>query len=71
MSEIEIEPKAEFIRKPNLTEPNAECSEGKKLRTTHVRDRNLTEGRIYPKAEFDRTECRMFRSSEVWIEHTT
>ena len=26
MSEIEIEPKAEFIRKPNLTEPNAECS---------------------------------------------
>ena len=27
MSEIEIEPKAEFIRKPNLTEPNAECSE--------------------------------------------
>ena len=27
----------------------------------------LIEGRIYPKAEFD----RMFRSSEVWIEHTT
>ena len=27
---------------------------GKKLRITHVRDRNLTEGRIYPKAEFDR-----------------
>ena len=25
-----------------------------KLRVTHVRDRNLTEGRIYPKAEFDR-----------------
>ena len=39
-----------------------------------VRDRNLSEDRIYPKAEFDRmpmTECRMFRSSEVWIEHTT
>ena len=30
-------------------------------------DRNLTESRIYKKAEFD----RMFRSSEVWIEHTT
>ena len=27
---------------------------GKKLRITHVRDRNLTEGRNYPKAEFDR-----------------
>ena len=26
----------------------------KKLRITHVRDRNLIEGRIYPKAEFDR-----------------
>ena len=24
------------------------------LRVTHVRDRNLTEGRIYPKAEFYR-----------------
>ena len=24
------------------------------LRITHVRDRNLTESRIYPKAEFDR-----------------
>ena len=29
-----------------------------KLRITHVRDRNLTEGRLYPKAEFH----RMFRS---------
>ena len=37
------------------------------LRITHVRDRNLTESRIYPKAEFD----RMFRISEVWTEHTT
>ena len=37
MSELEIEPKAEFIRKPNLSEPKA----------------------------------RIFRSSEVWIEHTT
>ena len=27
---------------------------GKKLRKTHVRDRSLTEGRIYPKAAFDR-----------------
>ena len=27
---------------------------GKILRVTHVRDRNLTEGRIYPKAEFYR-----------------
>ena len=48
---------------------NFEFDSGKILRVTHVRDRNLTEGRIYPKAEF--TECRMFRSSEVWIEHTT
>ena len=36
------------------------------LRITHVGDRNFTESRIYPKAEFD----RMFRSSEMWIEHT-
>ena len=28
-----------------------EFDSGKKLRITHVRDRNLTEGRIYPKAE--------------------
>ena len=46
-----------------------EFDSGKKLRITHVGDRNL------PKAEFIRkpnfTECRMFRSSEVWIEHTT
>ena len=27
---------------------------GKKLRKTHVRDRNLTQSRIYRKAEFDR-----------------
>ena len=40
-----------------------------KLRITHVRDRNLTKGRIYPKAEFHRS--RMFRSSAVWIEHTS
>ena len=39
------------------------------LRITHVRDRNLTESRIYPKAEFDRMPN--IRSSEVWIEHTT
>ena len=30
-----------------------EFDSGKKLRITHVRDRNLTEGRIYAKAEFD------------------
>ena len=38
------------------------------LRITHVRDRNLTESRIYPKAEFDRTpNVPKFRSvdSEV------
>ena len=33
---------------------NFETDSGKKLKITHVRDRNLTEGRIYPKAEFDR-----------------
>ena len=33
---------------------NFEFDSGKILRVTHVRDRNLTEGRIYPKAEFDR-----------------
>ena len=48
---------------------------GKILRVTHIRDRNLTEGGIYAKAEFIRkpnfTERQMFRSSEVWIEHTT
>ena len=27
---------------------------GKILRVTHIRDRNLTEGRIYPKTEFHR-----------------
>ena len=31
---------------------NFEFDSGKILRITHVRDRNLTEGRIYPKAEF-------------------
>ena len=33
---------------------NFEFHSGKILRVTHVRDRNLTEGRIYPKAEFYR-----------------
>ena len=33
---------------------NFEFDSGKILRITHVRDRNLTEGRIYPKAEFYR-----------------
>ena len=33
---------------------NLEFDSGKILRVTHVRDRNLTEGRIYPKAEFHR-----------------
>ena len=37
--------------------------EVKKLRITHVRDRNLTEGRNYPKAEFDRIpDVPKFRS---------
>ena len=31
-----------------------EFDSGKILRVTHVRDRNLTEGRIYPKTEFYR-----------------
>ena len=31
---------------------NFEFDSCKILRITHVRDRNLTEGRIYPKAEF-------------------
>ena len=33
---------------------NLEFDSGKILGVTHVRDRNLTEGRIYPKAEFHR-----------------
>ena len=33
---------------------NFELDSFKILRITHVRDRNLTEGRIYPKAEFHR-----------------
>ena len=33
---------------------NFEFDSGKVLRITHVGDRNLTESRIYPKAEFDR-----------------
>ena len=33
---------------------NFEFDSGKILRVTHVRDRNLTEGRIYPKTEFHR-----------------
>ena len=33
---------------------NFDFYSGKKLRITHVRDRNLTEGRIYPKAAFHR-----------------
>ena len=33
------------------------------LRVTHVRDRNLTESRIHPKAEC--SEVPKFRSSEV------
>ena len=44
------------LNQPN--NKNFETDSGKKLRITHVRDRNLTEDRIYPKAEFD----RMFRS---------
>ena len=44
---------------------NFEFDSGKKLRITHVRDRNLIENRIYPKAEFFRkpnlSEKRMYR----------
>ena len=48
---------------------NFDFYSGKKLRITHVRDRNLTEGRIYPKAEFHRMpNVPKFRSVD---EHTT
>ena len=44
---------------------NFEFHWDKKLRITHVRDRNLTEDRIYPKAEFFRkpnlSENRIYR----------
>ena len=33
---------------------NFEFDSGKILRIMHVRDRNLTEGRIYPKTDFHR-----------------
>ena len=33
---------------------NFEFDSGKILRVTHIRDRNLTEGRIDPNAEFHR-----------------
>ena len=46
---------------------NFEFDSGKILRITHVRDLNLTAGRIYSKAEFSPNA----ESSEVWIEHTT
>ena len=37
---------------------NFEFDSGKILRITHVRDRNLTEGRIYSKAKFSpNAEC--------------
>ena len=37
---------------------NFEFDSGKIFRITHVRDRNLTEGRIYSKAEFSpNAEC--------------
>ena len=48
------------------------------LRITHVGDRNLTESRIYPKAEFDRMpnvpECGMntrHYNREVTLTHLT
>ena len=37
-----------------INNKNFDFDPGKKLRITHVRDRNFTEGRMYPKAEFDR-----------------
>ena len=69
MSESESYPKAEFFRKPNLSEylPNVpKCG----LNTRHD-NRELTRSDTYstfPKAEFAR--IRIFAEcSEVWIEH--
>ena len=51
----------------NMSKPrnnkNFEFDWGKKLRITHVRDRNLTEDRVYPKAEFFRKP----NLSENWM----
>ena len=51
---------------------------GKILRVTHIRDRNLTEGRIYPKTEFHRMpnvpKCGLntrHDSREVTLTHLT
>ena len=44
----------------------------KKLRITHVRDRNLTEGRIYPKAEFSKCGLNTRHDNrEVTLTHLT
>ena len=57
---------------------NLEFDSGKILRVTHVRDRNLTEGRIYPKAEFHRmpsvSKCGLntrHDNREVTLTHLT
>ena len=48
---------------------------GKKLRITHVRDRNLTDGRIYPKAECSKIpKCGLntrYDNREVTLTHLT
>ena len=51
---------------------------GKILRVTHIRDRNLTEGRIYPKTEFHRMpnvpKCELntrHDNREVTLTHLT
>ena len=47
---------------------NFEFDSGKMLKITHVRDRNLTESRISPKAEFHRkpnfSESRIYTKAE-------
>ena len=57
MSEIVTYAKAEFFRKPNFSESRI-CPKAE-----FVRKPNLSESRMY--------RIPKFRSSEVWIEHTT
>ena len=51
---------------------NFEFDSGKIFRITHVRDRNLTEGRIYPKAEFPKCGLNTRHDNrEVTLTHLT
>ena len=57
---------------------NFEFESGKILRVTHVRDRNLNEGRIYPEAELHRMpnvpKCELntrHDNREVTLTHLT